>query len=171
MFSCYGQGEQPTDKENNQRSGCKVSLMRHLLPDLQAEESGANHPRERKKQLTSQFTEEVAQSTVSTGKFLEGTQDRDVWENRACKADQEVAQLRVRLEVQPRAGDGESSSRDKKCPSCPEIKREENSMRPTDLLLREQLAEPRPQEEHVRAIIRFSMSTWKNRPPQGSCEF
>ena len=48
MFSCYGQGEQPTDKENNQRSRCKVSLMRHLLPDLQAEESGANHPEKKK---------------------------------------------------------------------------------------------------------------------------
>ena len=57
---------------------------------------------------------------------------------------------------------------EKKCPSCPEIKREENYM---TLLLREQLEEPRPQEEHVRAIIRFSMSRGKNRPPQGTANF
>ena len=88
--------------------------------------------------------------------------------NRACKADQEVAQLRVRLEVQARPREGESSSREKKFPSCPEIKREENSMLPTDLLVREQLEEPRPQEEHVWAIIRFSMSRGKNRPRKGS---
>ena len=50
----------------------------------------------------------------------------------------------------------------------PETKSEENPMLPTHLLLREQLEEPRPQEEHVRAIIRFSMSRGKNRPPPGS---
>ena len=50
----------------------------------------------------------------------------------------------------------------------PETKSEENPMLPTDLFLREQLEEPRPQEEHVRAIIMFSMSRGKNRPPPGS---
>ena len=88
------------------------------------------------------------------------------WKTELVKltADQEVAQLRVRLEVQARAREGESSHGDEKCPSCPEIKRDENSMLPTDLFLR-------AHEEHVRVIIKFSMSRGKNRPLQGSCEF
>ena len=78
------------------------------------------------------------------------------WHNQQClsKGSWRVNKIAM-FDVQARAGEGESSLREEKCPSCPDIKRKENSMLPRDSPLREQLEEPRPQEEHVWAIIKI----------------